>query len=1161
MTEHEFDPYRKWLGIPPAEQPPNHYRLLGLAIFESDPDVISNAADRQMAHIRTFQGGKYSELSQKILNELSAARVTLLNDEKRRAYDEQLRAKLQGSAQVVQVVGPSMQGGPAVGTPVQGGPMVGTPMQGGPMMGTPMQGTPMMGTPMQGTPVMGTPMQGGPVMGTPVQGTPVMGTPMQGAPIMGTPVPESLEPNTQFAGFPGAETSTAGVSFPVMTGSSGAGESSFPDIVGVNTGNSNTFPGIPPVDTSSFGGAEEAAGALFTTESFSKKGGRSSKEKEDSFVAALGKEKKPAKTKTKSKPVDTSAVPDFASMKSEPKPTELFTAEDIISGNKKKAPVAPPTPAPVLPSDIVDEFAVTTASDSPEGEAGEEGEEQGKKKSGTWLYIVLLILGILAAGTVVTLSLLGVKREVIHVSDTTNLEEYGEDQADDNMPVANPDVAASGQPAPGPEASGTEGQTGTEGQAGMETQPGTEGQTGMETSGTEGKPAQEEVPIQQEVPIQPEPVKEPAKPDTKSSEESKPGKTPAKEKEEEEESSDFKLNFDQEDAEKKPDTSKTFEEKTPKKKDSKTSKDSKDEKDGSEADDKGDKSKSDDKEEKIPSKKPTLDEINALGDGQDVRVSPKKEKMLSFYDAAEDTQIKLSAALYWLAEHQLKDGSWNFNHSLTPSGKQPAKKGQFKNVGIAMDSPNAATALALMAIIGDGKSLKHKKLELAIKKGVIYLAKKASYVTDRPLTNATERAQEIAKSKEASLVEGDFPDFRAHAWSTLVMCELLELTRNDEAYRVKGVHLCAVAAKSLTEHVMRQQNKDGGWPNRERGLSSNNTLAAPTEQNQSSLVATVWNLAALYAAQKAGISVRSSCLTDARKYLSDKVANVESRYPFPKPCDVYPPDITEYLYAAVGLQLMGYPPKRLGMDSILSRAVVPDDFTTLQRSLFISWMARDVRGKIWDDWNEILKQHFEEQVTKGDDRGTWWYSDKASQISSQGGRFYCTAMMAMLMESYFRYPPLRPLKEKSTLSDSAINAAKEKAESKDKPESSARTSAQRPEPAASHPAHPAHPGNPRPGTAGRRGHRNKPEIPVDENARLFEGGLDALNAEQEKDATTRKKAIRKEAGEDDTPKVDEDSDLNFSLDGNRDSSGTNGSKTRGKTKADEDTPPAYDDVL
>ena len=26
----DFDPYQKWLGIPPAEQPPTHYRLLNL---------------------------------------------------------------------------------------------------------------------------------------------------------------------------------------------------------------------------------------------------------------------------------------------------------------------------------------------------------------------------------------------------------------------------------------------------------------------------------------------------------------------------------------------------------------------------------------------------------------------------------------------------------------------------------------------------------------------------------------------------------------------------------------------------------------------------------------------------------------------------------------------------------------------------------------------------------------------------------------------------------------------------------------------------------------------------------------------------------------------------------------------------------------------------
>jgi hypothetical protein len=89
-----FDPYRKWLGIPPAEQPPHHYRLLGIGLFEDDADTIAIAADRQMGHVRTFQTGPHSALSQKLLNELAAARLALLDPKKRAAYDEQLRAKL-----------------------------------------------------------------------------------------------------------------------------------------------------------------------------------------------------------------------------------------------------------------------------------------------------------------------------------------------------------------------------------------------------------------------------------------------------------------------------------------------------------------------------------------------------------------------------------------------------------------------------------------------------------------------------------------------------------------------------------------------------------------------------------------------------------------------------------------------------------------------------------------------------------------------------------------------------------------------------------------------------------------------------------------------------------------------------------------------------------
>ena len=87
----QFDPYRKWLGIPSQDQPPNHYQLLGIPALENDPDVIENAANRQMAHVRTFQNGKHSKVSQQILNELSTAKRCLLVPEKKTDYDAELK--------------------------------------------------------------------------------------------------------------------------------------------------------------------------------------------------------------------------------------------------------------------------------------------------------------------------------------------------------------------------------------------------------------------------------------------------------------------------------------------------------------------------------------------------------------------------------------------------------------------------------------------------------------------------------------------------------------------------------------------------------------------------------------------------------------------------------------------------------------------------------------------------------------------------------------------------------------------------------------------------------------------------------------------------------------------------------------------------------------
>ncbi len=86
-----FDPYYEWFGIPRDEQPADHYRLLGIRRFETNPAVIKKAAERRLQLLKAMQPGPSDRLMQQLINEISAARTCLLNPGKRSAYDARLR--------------------------------------------------------------------------------------------------------------------------------------------------------------------------------------------------------------------------------------------------------------------------------------------------------------------------------------------------------------------------------------------------------------------------------------------------------------------------------------------------------------------------------------------------------------------------------------------------------------------------------------------------------------------------------------------------------------------------------------------------------------------------------------------------------------------------------------------------------------------------------------------------------------------------------------------------------------------------------------------------------------------------------------------------------------------------------------------------------------
>ena len=89
----ELDSYYELLGISPHERPISKYRLLELEDFEEDVETIESAVMLQTKHLRTMQAGQHAKLVAKLLNEVSAARILLLDPVKKSAYDEQLRTQ------------------------------------------------------------------------------------------------------------------------------------------------------------------------------------------------------------------------------------------------------------------------------------------------------------------------------------------------------------------------------------------------------------------------------------------------------------------------------------------------------------------------------------------------------------------------------------------------------------------------------------------------------------------------------------------------------------------------------------------------------------------------------------------------------------------------------------------------------------------------------------------------------------------------------------------------------------------------------------------------------------------------------------------------------------------------------------------------------------
>jgi len=89
-----FDAYHKWLGIPPEQQPPHYYQLLGISVNEEDPEVIETAAQRQRAIVEENLHGSHRKAANQLIFEIDEAELTLSSPELREEYNRQVKLTL-----------------------------------------------------------------------------------------------------------------------------------------------------------------------------------------------------------------------------------------------------------------------------------------------------------------------------------------------------------------------------------------------------------------------------------------------------------------------------------------------------------------------------------------------------------------------------------------------------------------------------------------------------------------------------------------------------------------------------------------------------------------------------------------------------------------------------------------------------------------------------------------------------------------------------------------------------------------------------------------------------------------------------------------------------------------------------------------------------------
>ncbi len=353
-----------------------------------------------------------------------------------------------------------------------------------------------------------------------------------------------------------------------------------------------------------------------------------------------------------------------------------------------------------------------------------------------------------------------------------------------------------------------------------------------------------------------------------------------------------------------------------------------------------------------------------------------KARALKARGGSEATEKAVALALEWLAAHQEAEGRWDADGFDGSAGCDcDGKGGGWHGEAVPCAFDREVTALATLAFLGAGQTHREGEHKERLRRALDWLA--------------------------AGIGQGTL---FAIAFSTQALAEVYDRT-GDEGY--------LPAIRTGVQAMVGSRQAQGGWR-----YHVGNTMA-------SGVPTTTAVVCALERAAAAGIDVDTGYREPVLAWLRSLIDRESGKVRYTLDADAlgYTPTTTNAASALLIHSLMRIPSSderiRLGLSALAKQR---PRWSIRFKRLKVNGEMRDVQigylqhyywhhgtealarlgGDAWTSWNASLKKALlPHQRKEGHAKGSW---DPVGTYGNVGGRVYSTALCAMMLESYYRYP-------------------------------------------------------------------------------------------------------------------------------------------------------------